>query len=50
MNQAHSTFLTVFLGTFLVKKNVGIKRIKRWYKIKKFKRQIVAYEILNVFC
>jgi hypothetical protein len=35
-----------FLGTFLVKKNV---EPKRWHKMKKFKRHIVAYEISDFF-
>jgi hypothetical protein len=42
LNQARLTCLTVFCGTFLVKKNVDAKR---GHKMKKFKRQIVDYEI-----
>jgi hypothetical protein len=42
LNQAPLTCLTVFFGTFLVKKNV---ERKRGHKMKKFKRHIVAYKI-----
>jgi hypothetical protein len=46
LNQARLTCLTVFFGTFLVKKNV---EPKQWHKMKKIKRHIVAYEISD-FC
>jgi hypothetical protein len=42
LDQERLTCLTVFLGTFLVKKNVDAKR---GHKMKKFKRQCVDYEI-----
>jgi hypothetical protein len=44
LNQARLTCLTVFFGTFLVKKNV---EPKQWHKIKKFERHFVAYKISN---
>jgi hypothetical protein len=45
LNQARLTCLAVFFGTFFVK-NV---EQKRWHKMKKLKRHIVAYEILDFF-
>jgi hypothetical protein len=43
LNQTRLTCLTVFIGTFLVKKNV---KPKRWHKMRKFKRHIlIVYEI-----
>jgi hypothetical protein len=42
LNLAGVTCLTVFFGTFLVKKNV---EPKQWHKMKKFKRHFVANEI-----
>jgi hypothetical protein len=46
LNQARLTCLIVFFGTFLVKNDVDAKRV---HKIKKFKRQVVDYEISD-FC
>jgi hypothetical protein len=44
LNQSRLTCLAVFFGTFFVKKHV---ETKRWHQMNKFKRQIVAYEILD---
>jgi hypothetical protein len=46
LNQARLTCLIVFFGTLLVKNDVDAIRVQ---KIKKFKRQVVDYEISD-FC
>jgi hypothetical protein len=46
LNQARLTCLTVFFGTFLVKKNV---EPKKWHKMKKIKRHFVVYEFSDFF-
>jgi hypothetical protein len=46
LNQARLTCLTVFFGTFLVKKNV---EPKQWHKMKKIKRHFVADKISGFF-